>query len=126
VNADALVDELGGDAHNILFSQTVPSYSDFTSQEAVEYAELLAFYYPKEKPSLVSYEAFLSAKVVVKALRSIKGAITPSSLTHAIKNIDPYILDNIPLTYHHSQLLNKVYLSTYEKKGFTIVQSYEY
>jgi len=126
VNADALVDELGGDARNILFSQTVPSYSDFTSQEAIEYANLLAFYYPNEKPSLVSYEAFLSAKVVVKALQSIRGTITPSSLVHALKTINPYTLDNIPLGYHHSQLLNKVYLSIYDKKAFTIVESYEY
>jgi len=126
VNADALVDELKGDARNLLFSQTVPSYSDFTSQEAIEYANLLAFYYPNEKPSLVSYESFLSAKVVVKALQSIRGAITPSSLIQALKNINPYTLDNIPLGYHHSQLLNKVYLSTYQKKAFTIVESYEY
>jgi len=126
VNADALVDELKGDARNLLFSQTVPSYSDFTSQEAIEYANLLAFYYPNEKPSLVSYESFLSAKVVVKAFQSIRGAITPSSLTQALKNINPYTLDNIPLGYHHSQLLNKVYLSTYQNKAFTIVESYEY
>jgi len=126
VNADALVDELKGNASNILFSQTVPSYNDFTSQEAIEYANLLKFYYPKEKPSLVSYESFLAAKVVVKALQSIRGTVTPSSLVHALKTINPYTLDNIPLGYHHSQLLNKVYLSTYHNKTFNIVESYEY
>jgi len=126
VNADALVDELKGDARNILFSQTVPSYSDFSSQEAIEYANLLTFYYPNEKPSLVSYESFLAAKVVVKALRSIKGVITPKALTQALKSINPYTLDNVPLGYHHSQLLNKVYLSTYHDKAFNIVESYEY
>lgn len=41
-------DELRGNAQNILFSQTVPSYNDYTSAEAIEYNNLLAFYYLKK------------------------------------------------------------------------------
>lgn len=126
VNADALVGELKGDATNLLFSQTVPSYNDFTSQEAIEYNNLLKFYYPEEKPSLVSFESFLAAKTVVKALSSIEGRISPSKLSEALKKIHRYTLDNIPLSYHNSQLLNFVYLSTYEQHTFKIIGKYEY
>ncbi|MBP9612399.1 MAG: ABC transporter substrate-binding protein [Sulfurospirillum sp.] len=126
VNADALVDELKGDARNILFSQTVPSYDDFTSSEAIEYTNLLKFYYPNEKPSLVSYESYLAAKTVVKAMREINGLLTQAKFTQALKNTNRYTLDNIPLGYHHSQLLNRVYLSTYENKKFNIISKHEY
>ena len=126
VNADALVDELKGDVRNILFSQTVPSYDDFTSTEAIEYSNLLKFYYPNEKPSLVSYESYLAAKTVVKAMREINGLLTQAKFTQALKNTNRYTLDNIPLGYHHSQLLNRVYLSTYENKKFTIISKHEY
>ena len=126
VNADALVDELKGDARNILFSQTVPSYDDFTSSEAIEYTNLLKFYYPNEKPSLVSYESYLAAKTVVKAMREINGLLTQAKFTQALKNTNRYTLDNIPLGYHHSQLLNRVYLSTYGNKKFNIISKHEY
>lgn len=126
VNADALVDELHGNAHNILFSQTVPSYNDFSSAEAAEYHNLLKFYYPKEKPSLVSYESYLAAKTVVKALGSIHGTITQTKFIDSLKSVNAYTLDNIPLGYHNSQLLNHVYLSVYSNKEFKIIGKYEY
>lgn len=126
VNADALMGELQGKGDNILFSQTVPSYDDFYSKEAVEYLRNLAFYYPEEKPSLVSYEAYLSAKTTVAALRSINGTITRSKFLDKLKHVSPRTLDNIPLFYHNAQLLNQVYLSNYVNGKFEIIQKYEY
>lgn len=126
VNADALMGELQGKGENILFSQTVPSYDDFYSKEAVEYLKNLAFYYPEEKPSLVSYEAYLAAKSVVTALKAINGTITPSKFLDKLKHIPSYTLDNIPLKYNHAQLLNQVYLSNYVNGKFEIIQKYEY
>lgn len=126
VNADALMWELHGKGENILFSQTVPSYDDFYSKEAVEYLKNLAFYYPEEKPSLVSYESYLAAKAVVTALKAINGTITPSKFLDNLKHVPTQTLDNIPLKYHHAQLLNQVYLSTYVNGKFEIIQKYEY
>ncbi|MBP1681306.1 MAG: putative selenocysteine binding receptor [Proteobacteria bacterium] len=126
VNADALMGELQGKGENILFSQTVPSYDDFYSKEAVEYLKNLAFYYPEEKPSLVSYEAYLAAKSVVTALKAINGTITPSKFLDKLKHIPSHTLDNIPLKYNHAQLLNQVYLSNYVNGKFEIIQKYEY
>lgn len=58
-----LMDELHGNGENIIFSQTVPSYDDFLSSEAVEYINLLKFYYPNEVPTLVSLESYLGGKI---------------------------------------------------------------
>jgi ABC-type branched-subunit amino acid transport system substrate-binding protein len=126
VNADALMSELKGEGENILFSQTVPSYDDAYSSEAKGYLEHLHFYYPEEKPSLVSYEAYLAAKAVVKALGSVEGTITRSKFLEALKALPKESLDNIPLEYKHAQLLNNVYLSRYEDGKFIIIEKYEY
>lgn len=126
VNANALMDELEGNGENILFSQTVPSYDDIRSEEATEYLSLLHFYYPKEKPSLVSFESYLAAKTVIKALRNSENDMSRQTFLDHLKSINKNTLDNIPLGYHHSQLLNEVYLSTYEKGKFTIIEKYEH
>lgn len=126
VNADALMGELHGQGENILFSQTIPSYDDFYSKEAVEYLKNLSFYYPEEKPSLVSYEAYLAAKAVVTALKAINGTITPNKFLDKLKHTPIQTLDNIPLKYNHAQLLNQVYLSNYVNGKFEIIQKYEY
>jgi len=126
VNADALMSELHGKGEDILFSQTVPSYDDVNSKEAVDYLKNLSFYYPEEKPSLVSYEAYLSAKTTVAALRSINGTITRGKFLDKLKHIAPQTLEDIPLLYHHAQLLNEVYLSNYVNGKFEIIQKYEY
>ncbi len=126
VNADALMNELHGNGENILFSQTIPSYDDVYSKEAVEYLKLLAFYYPEEKPSLVSYESFLAAKATVIALKSIVGPITRTAFLDAIKSLPINTLDNIPLKYRNAQLLNQVYLSIYQNGKFEIIEKYEH
>jgi ABC-type branched-subunit amino acid transport system substrate-binding protein len=124
VNANALIDELGGNGDNILFSQTVPSYDESHSQEAEKYLSLLSFYYPKEKPSLVSYESYLAAKTVVQALQSNDADINRKAFIDNLKSVNKFTLNNIPLEYHHSQLLNQVYLSTYSNGKFHIIEKY--
>ena len=126
VNANALINELHGQGDDILFSQTVPSYDALSSKEADEYLSLLSFYYPDEKPSLVSYEAYLAAKSVVLALKKINGTITREKFLKQFKELDANALDNIPLGYRNAQLLNQVYLSHYVKGKFEIIQKYEH
>ncbi len=125
VNASTFVSELKGDTSNILFSQTVPSPNIEQSKEAEEYLKNLSFYYPNEKPSLVSYESYLAAKAVVNALRSIDGKITQSKFLEKLK-IQTDVLDGIPLKYRNSQLLNQIYLSYYQDGKFEVVQKYAY
>jgi len=119
VNANALIDELNGDGKNILFSQTVPSYDDMTLKAAREYRELLKFYYPSNRPTFTSFESFLAAKLVVKALQKTGNLLTRKHFLENLKHLPADILDEIPIEYKHNQLLNKTYLSIYENGKFT-------
>ncbi len=122
VNANALINELNGDGENILFSQTVPSYDDDSLKVAKEYLHLLSFYYPKSKPSYASFESFLAAKVVVNALKNIKGPLTYKSFLSNLKNIPADVLGEIPIKYQHTQLLNTTYLSSYNNGKFESIK----
>ena len=121
VNANALIKELNGDGRNIIFSQTVPAYEDTSLLVAKEYLELLKFYYPKAKPSYVSFESFLAAKLVVEALKKTGKDITRKNFLYELKNLPLNILDGIPINYKNTQLLNEVYLSVYEDGKFKLV-----
>ena len=100
-------------------------FSDFIIHRKGGYAILLCFKSCKVL-ILLLFESFLAAKAVVKALASIEGAISPAKLTVALKTINQTTLDAIPLHYHHSQLLNFVYLSIYENQHFNVIEKYEY
>ena len=126
VNADALMSELKGDGKDILFSQTVPSYDDAQSKEALEYIKHLAFYYPEEKPSLASFESYLAAKTVVEALRSINGVITRGKFIEKLQELPAQTLDGISIGYHNAQLLNHVYISQFAHGKFEMIKKYEH
>ena len=118
VNANALIEELGGNGENILFSQTVPSYDDTSLQVAHEYKKLLNFYYPNNKPTFASFESFLAAKLVVEALKQIKGPLNAEKFLYNLKHLSPKALGHIPIKYKDAQLLNRTYLSTYMNGKF--------
>ncbi len=120
VNADALMSELGNKAENIIFSQVVPSYSENT-KIANEYRKTLAFYYPKHKPTFASFESYLAAKVVVRALKNLHGEINPKAFLYSIKHLSSNMLDSIKIHYKNSQLLNRVYLSQFLDGKFKVL-----
>jgi ABC-type branched-subunit amino acid transport system substrate-binding protein len=112
------MDELKGDGTNILFSQTVPPYQNSSLQVSQEYLNLLKFYYPQSEPTYASFESFLAAKLVVKALENVNGPLTHQNFLQKLKTLPSDILGNIPIKYTNSQLLNKAYLSIYENGNF--------
>ncbi len=120
VNADALMRELQDDGKNMLFSQTVPTYSD-NSKISQEYLKLLKFYYPNNKPTFASFESFLAAKVVASALKELNGNITAKRFLYAIKHLKSNTLGKISINYKNSQLLNKVYLLKFSSGKFKII-----
>ncbi len=123
VNSDVLMDELNHDGKNIIFSQTVPSYED-NSKIAKEYKETLKFYYPEKRPTFASYEAFLSAKCVVKALQKGK-TVNRKDFLYSIKHLKPKDLEGLEIEYKNSQLLNRIYLFKYQKNRFKMIYKRE-
>lgn len=122
VNSNALMDELNGDGKNIIFSQTVPPYNDSSNKITQEYLKLLNFYYPNAEPTYTSFESFLAAKLVVEALWQIKDSINRKRFLQELKSLPQNLLENIPIKYKNTQLLNKVYLSVYEKGKFKQIE----
>ena len=118
VNANALINELGGNGSDILFSQTVPSYDDITLESAREYKNLLEFYYPSNKPTYASFESYLAAKLVVNALKNVEGSLRQSKFLNNLKYSSTDTLGKIPIKYKDTQLLNKTYLSIYRNGKF--------
>ncbi len=120
VNADALMNELKNKSKNIIFSQVVPSYNDNT-KITKEYRKILNIYYPRHKPTLASFEAFLAAKVVVKALKNLNGDINRKDFLYSIKHLSENTLGSIKIHYKNSQLLNRVYISQFVDGKFKVL-----
>lgn len=122
VNSDALIRELECEGDNILFSQTVPSFDDDNLEVAKEYKRLLKFYYPTSKPTHVSFEAFLAAKSVVKAIKNSGASLNASTFLYNLKHLDKNALDGVPIKYKNSQLLNKTYLLVFKGHKFQMIE----
>ncbi|MCW7538607.1 ABC transporter substrate-binding protein [Aquabacterium sp. A7-Y] len=76
-----LVEELGPLAGGVSVSQTAPNPFRSRAQVAVDYRRLLARLDPRLKPDYIGLEGFISAKVMVEALR--KAGPQPSRQTLA-------------------------------------------
>lgn len=124
-DANAMVHELQAlnvDTKNLIFSQVVPNYLDSSIPVVKEYQTLMKKYYPDEKLSFISLEAFLASKTFVWALSKIEGNITRSKLLKLLKKVPPNLLEGLHLNFKNSQLLNKIYLFEYEKSTFKLIK----
>ena len=118
VNADALVTELGNATEGILFSQTVPSYDDRTIPVVRSFRRDLTRLAPEAKPTFAALEGYLAARAVVAALRKRSHRIDREGFLQALKTLHASDLEGLPIRYHKTQLLNRVYLSTFHDGAF--------
>ena len=118
VNADALVHELTGRTEHILFSQTVPPYDDPALSIARQFRTELRRYYPEARPTFAAFEGYLAAQAVVAALRNVSAPIRRDRFLHQLRALTPTDLSGLPIHYRGTQLLNRVYLSTYTDGAF--------
>lgn len=102
---------------NLIFSQVVPFYNN-QIEVIKEYQTLMKKYYPREKLSFISLEAFLASKVLVNAISSITGSLTQKKLLKALKNSKKNILKGLQIEYKNKQLLNNIYLFEYKNNTF--------
>ena len=125
-DANSMVKELENlntNTKNLIFSQVVPSYANKNLPVVQEYQTLMQKYYPKEELGFLSFEAFLSAKILVNAISKIKGEITRKKFVYMLKTTPKNFLNGIDLEFKNSQLLNKVYLFEYENKQFIEIKN---
>lgn len=117
-NADAMVKELNKHTDNLLFSQIVPSYKGSRIPVVEEYVKLMHHHGYAKELGFISLESFLAAKSVVNALKSIKGTTTRKKFIQALSSLPENSLDGLKLQFINNQLLNSVYLYTYEDDHF--------
>ncbi|MFT5661234.1 MAG: branched-chain amino acid transport system substrate-binding protein [Sulfurimonas sp.] len=122
-DADEMIKELDYNTENLLFSQVVPSYNDSLKPVILEYKKMMKRYFADEPLGFISLEAFLAAKSIVKALKSINGSITRDKFLKEIKRLPKNILDGVSIDYKNNQLHNKVYLFKYENSQFIEVHN---
>ncbi|MDC0933061.1 ABC transporter substrate-binding protein [Arcobacteraceae bacterium] len=121
-DASEMIKDLGEDNENIIFSQVVPNYQDKTIPIIQEYYDISKQYNTKFEPNFVSLEAFLSAKVMVTAIKNIIGEITRKKFIQSIRNLPTNTLDGISINGKNKDLLNHVYLFKYKKGRFIEVE----
>jgi branched-chain amino acid transport system substrate-binding protein len=117
------LEKLNTNTENLLFSQVVPSYLNTNIPIVLEYQTLMHKYYPKEELGFLSFEAFLSAKILVNAISRIKGEITRKKFIYMLKTTPNNLLEGIDLEFKNSQLLNKIYLFGYENNQFIEIKN---
>lgn len=119
------LEKLGSNTQNIIFSQVVPSYTNKNLPVVIEYQELMKKYYPNSELGFLSFEAFLSSKILVNAISRIKGEITRSKFLYMLKTTPTNLLEGIPLAYNKTQLLNKTYLFEYKNNEFIEIEKWK-
>ena len=117
-----MIKDLGDDNKNILFSQIVPNYQDKSLPIIQEYHTLSKQYDPHFEASFISLEAFLSAKLLVTALKNIKGDITRKKFLKQLGSLPKETLDGITIATKNENFLYEVYLFTYENQHFIEVR----
>jgi branched-chain amino acid transport system substrate-binding protein len=125
-DANSMIEELkklNSNSKNLIFSQVVPSYTDYNIPVVKEYQTLMGKYYPNEELGFLSLEAFLASKVLVNAISRIKGDITREKFLYMLKTTPNNILDGIEINFKNSQLLNKIYLFEYKNDKFIEIKN---
>ena len=89
VGASSLADELmllgPRFTNGVVVTQTVPAVSGFSSA-VIEYKDALAKYFPGESPNYISLEGFISANVLIDAVRRCGPQIDTEKLISILEN----------------------------------------
>ncbi len=115
VGAEELVERLGSEGEGVIITQVVPPpWETALLPAAEEYNQLLARYFPSEKPNFVGFEGFVNAKVLVQALRRVGREITRDKFIDAVEQMEfysPGIGANIYFSKENHQGFQMVYLT---------------
>ena len=98
VGPDLLAQELGDQGAGVIVTQVVPFPWDATLPVVKSYQAALAAVDSNAKPGFVSLEGYLAGRLVVEALRRVKGEPTREALLNAIAEA-PFDFGGVTLSY---------------------------
>ncbi len=132
VGADEIARILGpGEQAPFIMSQVVPP-PDLPESRAllsgvVEYADLLARYFPDERPNAVGLDGFVNARVLVEGLRRAGRDLTRERFLDAVESMQNFSLGIAsPVSFGKTrhQGLERVYFTRFEKGRFHLVMDW--
>ena len=120
VGSDDLIRALQGQTENVLISQVVPLPWDDKNEAAQEYREIYKAHYPDDPYGFVSFEGFLAAKLVVKALEKAGQDLTRENFMAAFEQLDRKALDGFEITLSPDdrQALERIFITDYHDGNF--------
>jgi ABC-type branched-subunit amino acid transport system substrate-binding protein len=98
VGSDSLAQEIGDEGAGTIISQVVPFPENASLPIVASYQKAIAAADPNTKPGFVSLEGYMVGRLVVDALKRIKGEPTREGLLDAI-NGAPFDLGGVALSY---------------------------
>jgi branched-chain amino acid transport system substrate-binding protein len=98
VGSDSLAQELGAEGAGVIVSQVVPFPWDESLPVVASYHQAMTAVDPNAKPGFVSLEGYMVGRLVVDALKRVKGEPTREGLLDAI-NSAPFDLGGVTLGY---------------------------
>jgi ABC-type branched-subunit amino acid transport system substrate-binding protein len=120
VGSDDLIRALEGQTENVLISQVVPLPWDNKNVAAKEYRTIYKAHYPDDPYGFVSFEGFLAAKLVIKALEKAGQDLTRKNFMEAFEKLDRKALEGFEITIapDDRQALERVFITDYHHGNF--------
>ena len=106
-------------ADGIIVTQAVPPVSGFSSV-VLDYKKALAKYFPSEKPSNLSLEGFISANILIQALRQTEPPLDTEKLVDALESmrgVDLGLGTELNFGRNEHQASHKVWGTTLDQQG---------
>ena len=125
VGSEALLQTLDYDMNNIIISQVVPTPLNSSNESVKEYRKTYKVMYPDSDYSFVSLEGFLSAKLVVSAIRKSGENINRAKFISSFTKLSKSTLPDLDISFkeNDNQALHKVYLTEYKEGKFVQITS---
>ncbi|WP_320044769.1 ABC transporter substrate-binding protein [uncultured Desulfobacter sp.] len=120
VGSNDLIQALEGQTENVLISQAVPLPWENKNKASQEYRKIYKACYPDDPYGFVSFEGFLAAKLVVKALEKAGQDLNRKSFMKAFEQLDRKALAGfeITITPVDRQALERVFITNYSDGNF--------
>ncbi|MBC2713054.1 MAG: ABC transporter substrate-binding protein [Desulfosarcina sp.] len=129
VGADALARLLGAEGEGVIVSQVVPPPEYIGSEKRLwgvkEYVDLLATYFPDDRPNFVGLEGYINARVLVEGLKRAGRNLDRESFIRAIESIRDYdlgIANTLSFSPQDHQGLERVYFTRISGGGFVLIK----
>ncbi len=118
VGADSLAQDLGSEGAGVIVSQVVPFPWDTALPLVTSYQNAIAATDGKAKPGFVSLEGYIVGRLVIDALKRVKGRPTREAFLDAV-NAAPFDFGGLVLSYgpSNNQGSDQVYLTVLQPDG---------